>query len=152
VVQKVVKSDVKSGVSKTSGKPYTVYSFVIDGTIDGASVSGVGLSTMSKDGAAQVKEGFATDVESKVWNNITSYTFTPAKTGGFGGGGGGYRSAAPAASYSKDELEALYAWCLITADKHLKDVIKEAQLITAQDVQAGAATLLIAAQKCGLKV
>lgn len=137
------------------GKTYTIYSWVCDVTFNGTAFTDVPVKTMSKNVKALVKDGFSFDqAEGSNFRGVDQY-FLPKEAagvstgGGYGGGGSGY-SKAPVTHYTREELEALYKWALSVSHAALHEVMG-AELTTGQDVQAGAATLVIAAQKCGLK-
>ena len=139
--------------TNNEGKSFTIHEWLVDGKVDGSPVSGVIVGTMSDPTAATVKEGETFECTAKEYRGETSYKLVPVKKAGGGFGGGG-RPFVPPTSYTAPELQALYGWCIAAAAEELGYDIskpeKDPAIMTV--VQSGAATLLIAAQKCGLKI
>jgi hypothetical protein len=60
------------GTSKSSGKPYTIYAYTVDGTVDGAPGQYT-VKTMDDSTANLIQAGGAFDADASVYNGQTSY-------------------------------------------------------------------------------
>ncbi len=130
---------------KPEGKQYTVYQWKTDAIVDGKSLEGVVLKTLSGKMAALVKVGAELDVEKEMYKNYTNYKIpTPPKQDG---GYGGQRSQAQnqnVTNYTLRDLEKLSAWAWGYSVAKFGDMPPE------QQASIGA-SLFIQATKCGLK-
>lgn len=159
-ITKIIK--VADPVTRTAqsgpnaGKNYTIHDFEIDGVLDGEAKASIKVTTLNDDTANAVKEGAEFECEPAKFGGGYNLKNPPKpETAGGGkkpwGGGGNF---APATKYTREELKSLFKWAHDTAAEVMdlkQDPNTGWDSLQLQALQAGAATLVIAAQKCGLK-
>jgi hypothetical protein len=91
------------GTSKTSGKPYVIYSYLCKGAIDGVANDAFRVKTMAEAQANAIQAGGEFDGEAQTYNGKTDYMVKGASSFG-----GGYKkSYQPRPEYSMAELDSL---------------------------------------------
>ena len=159
-VTKVIKTlEPKHGLRKSDNKPYVVYAFLVDCTLDGNPIEAVQVKTMSEDQSKLVVPGYEVEANTNKFDPDALDLVMPARPapaaggGGWkgGSGGGGKSKWIEPEKYTWPELTKLWAECNKEAHKVLCGVMGQ-DVVDASAVQSGAATLLIQATKSGIKL
>jgi len=138
-VNKILKaSPPYSGTSKTTGKPYTIYSYTVQGEVEGVACDLLTVKTMSEQTANAIQAGGEFQAEPQEFKGETSYMVRGDKPAYAGGGYKGGAKYPPRTYLSGKQFHGLCKWV-----KGIADELYPAQSVEAFDKIMGCASVLL---------